>query len=81
MKVLPIEEGTPIPEVMPRNNKYDFHKMSVGQHFTIKDCEPGDELLMRVAACNYGRRNNKKFVTRKIEIPPNDFMVKIWRKE
>ena len=81
MKLSSIEEGAAIPEIVPRNNKYNFHKMDIGQHFTVAECEPGDVQRLRVAACNYGKRNNKKFVTRKREVPPNDFAVRIWRKE
>ena len=31
MKLSSIEEGAAIPEIVPRNNKYNFHKMEIGQ--------------------------------------------------
>jgi hypothetical protein len=79
MKLSNIQEGQPIPEVIaPRNNKYNLHKMQVGQHFTVEDWDSEDVQRLRVAVCNYGRRNNKKFVTRKIE-EGGDWKLRVWR--
>tara|TARA_R100000306_G_scaffold30753_1_gene33077 strand:+ start:913 stop:1074 length:162 start_codon:yes stop_codon:yes gene_type:complete len=51
--------------------------MDVGVSFTI-DFEPLDVQRLRVAACNYGRRNGKKFTTRKVE-ENGDWKLRVWR--
>jgi|TARA_R110000822_G_scaffold306364_1_gene432600 hypothetical protein len=79
MKISSFEKGVPIPEIMPRNNKYNLHLMEVGQHFTVEDYWNSDNVQkLRVAISNYGRRNNKKFVTRKIE-DEGDYKLRVWR--
>jgi hypothetical protein len=72
------DTSVPIPDIMPRNNRYNFHKMQQGESFTI-DFEPVDVQRLRVAACNYGRRNSKKFITRKVE-EKGDWKLRVWRK-
>jgi len=53
--------------------------MEVGQHFTVEDYWNSDNVQkLRVAISNYGRRNNKKFVTRKIE-DEGDYKLRVWR--
>jgi hypothetical protein len=71
------ENSIPIPEIVPRNNKYNLHKMVEGESFSI-DFEPEAVQRLRVAICNYGRRNNKQFVTRKVE-EDGDWKLRVWR--
>ena len=71
------DTSVPIPSVMPRNNRYNFHKMDVGVSFAI-DFDPLDVQRLRVAACNYGRRNGKKFSTRKVQ-ENGDWKLRVWR--
>jgi len=78
MKQSSFKEGLPIPEIVPRNNKYNLHKMQVGQYFTVEDWDSEDVQRLRVAVCNYARRNDKKFVTRKIE-EDGDWKLRVWR--
>tara|TARA_R110000787_G_scaffold43783_1_gene107253 strand:+ start:31568 stop:31813 length:246 start_codon:yes stop_codon:yes gene_type:complete len=79
MKQSAIEKGDPIPEIEPRNNKYSFHKMKVGEHFTMEEFTPDDVQRVRVAACNYGRRNDKKFITRTVLDKKLGELLKVWR--
>jgi hypothetical protein len=79
MKLSAFEEGLPIPEIVPRNNKYNLHRMEVGSCFTVEDYNPEDVQRLRVAVCNYARRNNKKFITRKIE-ENGKWKLRLWRK-
>jgi hypothetical protein len=79
MKLSSFEEGLPIPEIVPRNNKYNLHKMGVGKHFTVEKFDPADIQRLRVAVCNYARRNNKKFITRKVE-EDGVWKLRVWRK-
>tara|TARA_R100000963_G_scaffold24995_1_gene17098 strand:+ start:487 stop:729 length:243 start_codon:yes stop_codon:yes gene_type:complete len=79
MKLSAFEEGIPIPEIVPRNNKYNLHKMGVGKYFTVEDFDSEDVQRLRVAVCNYARRNNKKFITRKVE-EDGEWKLRVWRK-
>jgi len=72
------ETGLPVPEIVPRNNKYNLHKMEVGEYFTMEDWDSEDVQRLRVAVSNYARRNDKKFVTRKIE-EDGDWKLRVWR--
>tara|TARA_R100001129_G_scaffold67240_1_gene45788 strand:+ start:377 stop:619 length:243 start_codon:yes stop_codon:yes gene_type:complete len=78
MRVSAIEKGEPIPPVTPRNNKYSFHEMEVGDHFTVVDYEDIDLQRLRTAACNYGRRNDKQFITRKV-LEDSVWVFRVWR--
>jgi hypothetical protein len=78
MRVSDIKEGLEIPEIIPRNNKYNLHKMEVGKYFTVEDFVPEEVQRLRVAVCNYARRNNKKFITRKIE-EDGEWKLRVWR--
>ena len=71
------DSSVPIPDIVPRNNKYNLHKMQKGQSFTI-DFEPDRVQRVRCAVCNYGRRNSKKFITRKVE-ENGDWKLRVWR--
>jgi hypothetical protein len=71
------DRDIPIPTIVPRNNKYNFHKMETGQSFDIA-FDPEDVQRLRVAACNYGRRNDKTFVTRKVE-QNGESLLRVWR--
>jgi hypothetical protein len=53
--------------------------MEVGSCFTVEDYNPEDVQRLRVAVCNYARRNNKKFITRKIE-ENGKWKLRLWRK-
>jgi len=79
MELSTVKEGLPIPGIISRNNKYNFHRMEVGSCFTVEDYNPLDAQRIRVAASNYGKRNNKKFVTRKIE-ENGKWKLRLWRK-
>ena len=79
MKLSAFENGIPIPEIVPRNNKYNLHKMEIGTYFTVRDPDPEDVQRLRVAICNYARRNSKKFITRKIE-EDGESKLRVWRK-
>ena len=78
MKLSAFEEGIPIPEIIPRNNKYNLHKMEIGKHFTVENFDSEAVQRLRVAICNYSRRNNKKFITRKIE-ENGEWKLRVWR--
>tara|TARA_R110000787_G_scaffold107993_9_gene216246 strand:- start:570 stop:797 length:228 start_codon:yes stop_codon:yes gene_type:complete len=69
----------PIPEIVPRNNKYNLHKMEEGDSFSIFFDEEKAQKL-RVAVCNYGRRNNKQFTTRKTHEDGIE-VLRVWRTE
>ena len=69
MKISSFEKGVPIPEIMPRNNKYNF---------TVEHWDSDDIQKLRVALSNYARRNKKKFITRKIE-EEGDYKLRVWR--
>lgn len=64
MTTYAIEKNVPTP--MPSNygRKYPFHQMEVGDSFP---CEKRDVAKIRVAAVNWGRRNEKAFVVRSDE--------------
>jgi|TARA_R110001592_G_scaffold76737_10_gene231475 hypothetical protein len=79
MKVSSIEEGYPIPPSIPRNNKYNLHLMKVGQCFTVEEWDSTGIQRIRVAVSNYAKRNNKKFVTRKIIEENGDWKLRVWR--
>ena len=79
MKEFVLEEGIPIPKIVPRNNKYNLHKMTIGQSFTVDEFNPTDIQKLRVAISNYSRRNNKEFTTRKIE-ENGAYRLRVWRK-
>tara|TARA_R100001377_G_scaffold78647_1_gene56475 strand:+ start:184 stop:420 length:237 start_codon:yes stop_codon:yes gene_type:complete len=73
-----INNDIPIPDVRsPRNNKYDLHKMGIGDSFSLP-YEDHKVQKVRVAVANYGSRNAKKFVTRKI-FENNDELLRVWR--
>ena len=78
MKQSTFETGLPVPEIVPRNNKYNLHKMQVGEYFTMEDSDSEDVQRLRVAVSNYARRNDKNFVTRKIE-EDGDWKLRVWR--
>ena len=78
MKISSFEKGVPIPEIMPRNNKYKLHLMKVGENFTVEYWDSDDIQKLRVALSNYARRNKKKFITRKIE-EEGDYKLRVWR--
>jgi len=78
LKQSTFETGLPVPEIVPRNNKYNLHKMEVGEYFTMEDWDSEDVQRLRVAVSNYARRNDKKFVTRKIE-EDGDWKLRVWR--
>ena len=78
MKQSTFETGLPVPEIVPRNNKYNLHKMQVGEYFTMEDWDSEDVQRLRVAVSIYARRNDKKFVTRKIE-EDGDWKLRVWR--
>jgi|TARA_R110000796_G_scaffold54949_3_gene128307 hypothetical protein len=78
MKISSFEKGVPIPEIMPRNNKYNLHLMKVGENFTVEYWDSDDIQKLRVALSNYARRNKKKFITRKIE-EEGDYKLRVWR--
>ena len=80
MRQSEFQEGMEIPESVPRNNKYNLHKMNVGQHFYCENYAPEDIQRLRMAICNYARRNNKKFITRKLEDDQGDKFL-VWRTE
>tara|TARA_R100001460_G_scaffold7883_4_gene19838 strand:+ start:5749 stop:5985 length:237 start_codon:yes stop_codon:yes gene_type:complete len=73
-----IQNNIPIPDTFtPRNNKYDFHKMGVGD--CIERCyEAVEAQRMRVAASNYATRNNKKFTSRKV-LKDDKTLFRLWR--
>ena len=52
--------------------------MQVGEYFTMEDWDSDDVQRLRVAVSNYARRNDKKFVTRKIE-EDGDWKLRVWR--
>ena len=52
--------------------------MEVGEYFTMEDWDSEDVQRLRVAVSNYARRNDKKFVTRKIE-EDGDWKLRVWR--
>lgn len=60
-----VEKGVPVPkkrEVKKRESRYPFDVMDVGDSFLIAtDCTK-----VRAAAYAYAKRQNKKFVVRKI---------------
>tara|TARA_R100001377_G_scaffold84252_1_gene67401 strand:- start:13221 stop:13457 length:237 start_codon:yes stop_codon:yes gene_type:complete len=60
------------------HQKYHFYKLNIGDHMDIEYNEPKEAAKIRVAASNYGIRNNKTMVTRtyKEEVP---FILRIWR--
>ena len=53
--------------------------MEIGTYFTVRDLDPEDVQRLRVAICNYARRNSKKFITRKIE-EDGEWKLRVWRK-
>ena len=72
------DNAIPIPEINnPRNNKYNLHKMAEGDSFKIP-FEPTKAQRLRVAICNYARRNKKQFITRKLE-ENGDWILRVWR--
>tara|TARA_B100001093_G_scaffold199790_1_gene191964 strand:- start:2092 stop:2319 length:228 start_codon:yes stop_codon:yes gene_type:complete len=73
------DTDVPIPEIVPRNNKYNLHKMQEGDSFTIF-YDPEKAQKLRVAICNYSRRNNKQFTTRKTNEEGID-VLRVWRTE
>lgn len=60
MSDMKIEKGVPMPK-NKRATKYPFAEMEVGDSFYV---EP-DNGSIHAAASWYGKRNNKKFATRK----------------
>ena len=58
MKQSTFETGLPVPEIVPRNNKYNLHKMQVGEYFTMEDWDSEDVQRLRVAVSNYASRND-----------------------
>lgn len=73
------EKNIPIPENYdgPRNNKYNYHKMEIGDSYAVV-FEPTLVQKMRVALSQYCRRNNKKFTTRKV-FEDGMTQFRIWR--
>lgn len=73
-----ITKDIPIPELKtPSRNKYDLWKMEVGDSFAIPFNDT-DAVKVRTAVSNYGRRNDKKFVTRKVMEDDQTFL-RVWR--
>lgn len=75
MSHVKIESNIPIPGPT-KYSKYPFTVMNVSQSFVFS-CgqDQGEFNLMRQAMTQYGRRNNKKFSTRKLG--PSSW--RIWR--
>ena len=73
------EKNVPIPENYdgPRNNKYNYHLMEVGDSFSVL-FEPVLAQKMRVALSQYSRRNDQKFTTRKLK-EDGIFHFRVWR--
>ena len=73
------EKNVPIPENYdgPRNNKYNYHLMEVGDSFSVL-FEPVLAQKMRVALSQYCRRNNKEFTTRKV-FEDGMSQLRVWR--
>tara|TARA_R100000664_G_C2718723_1_gene112917 strand:- start:285 stop:521 length:237 start_codon:yes stop_codon:yes gene_type:complete len=73
-----INKDIPMPERnTPRNNKYNFHKMGIGDSIDmLYDFEEAQRL--RVAASNYGTRNSKKFTSRKVS-EDDKTLLRLWR--
>lgn len=65
----PIEQGVPIPRLAP-HRLYPFGDMDVGDSFFIALKEGEFKAMtirkVRSAASYYGRRNGKKYVTRRV---------------
>ena len=74
-----ITDEVPIPDrTTPRNNKYDLHKMGIGDSFSLPyDGEAVQRV--RVAVSNYGTRNDKKFTTRKLVVDSGEPVFRVWR--
>jgi hypothetical protein len=69
-------QDRPIPtNKTPSNNRWNLHLMEVGDSFDINFEQP-DAQRLRVAICNYAKRNNKKFTTRR----EGDKLI-VWRIE
>jgi len=74
-----ITDEVPIPDVSsPRNNKYDLHKMGIGDSFSLP-YETDSVQRVRVAVSNYGTRNRKKFTTRKLTDEEGASVFRVWR--
>ena len=71
-----IRKDRPIPtDVTPRNNRWNLHLMDIGDSFEIA-YDPTEVQRLRVAICNYSKRNNKRFITRR-----EDDRLVVWRVE
>ncbi len=74
-----IINNVPIPDISsPRNNKYDLHKMGIGDSFSLP-YEEYSVQKVRVAVSNYGSRNSKKFTTRKVLEDDGSSIFRVWR--
>ncbi len=77
-----LDSHIPVPEDDTRGRPliYPFKIMVVGQSLFV----PGDkrkQTLINQSASQYGKRNNKKFVTRTNRIEDGVEGVRVWRKE
>tara|TARA_R110000787_G_scaffold82790_1_gene178835 strand:+ start:77 stop:310 length:234 start_codon:yes stop_codon:yes gene_type:complete len=74
-----ITHQIPIPDRSETaNQKYHFYKLKIGDHMDVEFKNNKEAAKVRVAASNYGIRNNRVMVTRtyKEEVP---FILRIWR--
>lgn len=70
----------PIPDrAETSNQKYHFYRLNTGDHMDIEYTDPKVAAKIRVAASNYGIRNDKTMVTRTYtdQVPK---LLRIWRK-
>ena len=63
-----IEKNVPIPS---HQTPYPFGEMDVGDSFLVTDRTPGS---VSNAACQYGKRHGKKFITRSMNKG-----IRVWR--
>lgn len=65
-----IEKNVPL-SGRANNGKFPFYKMEIGDSFSVGF---DDRLSLRSMASSYGRKNGKKFTTRK-----SDDGIRVWR--
>ena len=71
-----LKKDRPIPtDIKPRNNRWNLHLMDIGDSFEIA-YDSVEAQRLRVAICNYARRNDKRFITRR-----EDDRLIVWRAE
>lgn len=71
-----LKRDRPIPtDIKPRNNRWNLHLMDIGDSLEIA-YDSVEAQRLRVAICNYARRNDKRFITRR-----EDDRLIVWRVE